>query len=79
MPAAGPAMTRAEFKAERDMMEEVRSRVWIHILQGESPKAMLDAGVLNGLPRTWKDPQKFLNDAATGMFAHHNKLDPSVV
>src|SRR5204863_2161564 len=28
VPAAGLPMTRAEFKAERDMMEEVRSRVW---------------------------------------------------
>jgi glyoxylase-like metal-dependent hydrolase (beta-lactamase superfamily II) len=79
VPAAGPVMTRAEFKAERDMMEEVRSRVWKHVLQGESPKEMLDAGVLNGLPRSWKDPQKFLYDAAKGMFAHHNKLDPSVI
>src|SRR5262252_3242506 len=56
VPAAGPVMTRAEFKAERDMMEEVRSRVWKHVLQGESPTEMLEAGVLNGLPRTWKDP-----------------------
>jgi glyoxylase-like metal-dependent hydrolase (beta-lactamase superfamily II) len=79
VPASGPPMTRAEFKAERDMMEEVRSRVWKHVLQGESPNEMLEAGVLNGLPRTWKDPYKFLNDAAKGMFAHHNKLDPSVV
>jgi glyoxylase-like metal-dependent hydrolase (beta-lactamase superfamily II) len=79
VPAAGPVMTRAEFKAERDMMEEVRSRVWKRTLQGESPKEMLEAGVLKGLPRTWKDPYKFLNDAAKGMFAHHNKLDPSVV
>jgi cyclase len=79
VPAAGPVMTRAEFKAERDMMEEVRSRVWKRTLQGDSPKEMLDAGVLKGLPRTWKDPYKFLNDAAKGMFAHHNKLDPSVV
>jgi glyoxylase-like metal-dependent hydrolase (beta-lactamase superfamily II) len=79
VPAAGPVMTRAEFKAERDIMEEVRSRVWKRTLQGDSPKEMLDAGVLTDLPRTWKDPFKFLNDAAKGMFAHHNKLDPSVV
>ncbi len=79
VPASGPVMTRAEFKAERDMMEEVRSRVWKRTLQGESPREMLEAGVLNGLPRTWKDPFKFLYDAAKGMFAHHNKLDPSVV
>jgi glyoxylase-like metal-dependent hydrolase (beta-lactamase superfamily II) len=79
LPAAGPVMTRAEFKAERDMMEEVRSRVWKQTLQGDSPKDMLEAGVLKGLPRIWKDPYKFLDDAAKGMFAHHNKLDPSVV
>lgn len=79
VPAAGPAMTRAEFKAERDMMEEVRSRVWARILKGDSPQDMLEGGVLKGLARTWKDPYKFLYDAAQGMFAHHNKLDPSVI
>jgi glyoxylase-like metal-dependent hydrolase (beta-lactamase superfamily II) len=79
VPAAGPVMTRAEFKAERDMMEEVRSRVWKRTLQGDSPREMLDFGVLKDLPRTWKDPFKFLYDAAKGMFAHHNKLDPAVI
>ena len=79
VPAAGSPMTRAEFKAERDMMEEVRSRVWQRTLKGDSPDEMLAGGVLNGLRRTWKDPHKFLYDAAQGMFAHHNKLDPSVI
>ena len=79
VPAAGLPMTRAEFKAERDMMEEVRSRVWARILKGDSPADMLKNGVLNGLPRTWKDPYRFLYDAAQGMFAHHNKLDPAVI
>jgi len=79
VPAAGPVMTRAEFKAERDMMEEVRSRVWKQVLQGDGPKDMFEGGVLKGLARTWKDPYKFLYDAAKGMLAHHNKLDPSVV
>jgi len=79
VPGYGPAMTRAEFKAERDLMEEVRTRVWKRTLQGDSPKDMLEGGVLNGLARTWKDPYKFLNDAAKGMFAHHNKLDPAVI
>jgi glyoxylase-like metal-dependent hydrolase (beta-lactamase superfamily II) len=79
VPAAGLPMTRAEFNDERDMMEEVRSRVWARTLKGDSPGDMLQAGVLNGLRRTWKDPQRFLYDAAQGMFAHHNKLDPSVI
>jgi len=79
VPASGPIITRAEFKAERDMMEEVRSRVWKQVLQGDSPKDMLQAGVLKGLARTWKDPYKFLYDAGKGMWAHHNKLDPSLI
>ena len=79
VPASGPIMTRAEFKAERDMMEEVRSRIWKQTLKGDSPKDMLEGGVLMGLARTWKDPYKFLYDAAKGMFAHHNKLDPAVI
>ena len=79
VPAAGRPMTRAEFKEERDMMEEVRSRVWARTLKGDSPADMFQGGVLNGLRRAWKDPHKFLYDAAQGMFAHHNKLDPSVV
>jgi len=79
VPAFGPIMTRAEFKAERDMMEEVRSRVWKQTIQGDSPREMLEAGVMKGLSRTWKDPSKFLYDVAKGMFAHHNKLDQSVI
>ena len=79
VPAYGPVMTRAEFKAERDMMEEVRARLWKQVREGDGPKEMLEAGVLNGLPRTWKDPYRFLYDAAKGLWAHHSKLDHNVV
>jgi cyclase len=79
VPAYGPVMTRAEFKAERDIMEEVRARLWKQVREGEGPKEMLEGGVLNGLPRTWKDPYRFLYDAAKGLWAHHSKLDPNVV
>ena len=79
VPAYGPVMSKAEFKAERDMMEEVRERLFKQIKQGDGPKDMLEGGVLKGLPRTWKDPYKFLYDAAKGLWAHHNKLDRTVV
>ena len=79
VPAYGPIMTRAEFKAERDLMEEVRSRLWNLVREGDGPKEMLEAGALKGLARTWQDPQKFLYDAAKGLWAHHNKLDHNVV
>jgi cyclase len=79
VPAYGPVMTKAQFKAERDMMEEVRARLFTTVREGDGPKDMLEAGVLKGLPRTWKDPDKFLYDAAKGLWAHHDKLDPNVV
>jgi glyoxylase-like metal-dependent hydrolase (beta-lactamase superfamily II) len=79
VPAYGPVMTKAEFKAERDMMDEVRARLFKQVREGDGPKDMLSEGVLNGLPRTWKDPYKFLYDAAKGLWAHHDKLDPNVV
>lgn len=79
VPAYGPVMSKAEFKAERDMMEEVRARLFKTVREGDGPKDMLEAGVLKGLPRTWKDPEKFLYDAAKGLWAHHDKLDPNVV
>jgi glyoxylase-like metal-dependent hydrolase (beta-lactamase superfamily II) len=79
VPAYGPVMTRAEFKAERDMMEEVRARLFKQVREGEGPADMLEEGILKGLPRAWQDPRKFLYDAAKGLWAHHDKLDPNVV
>ncbi len=66
VPAYGPVMTRAEFKAERDVMEEIRARLFKQVREGDGPKDMLEEGVLKGLPRTWKDPDKFLYDACQG-------------
>jgi glyoxylase-like metal-dependent hydrolase (beta-lactamase superfamily II) len=79
IPAYGPAMSKAEFKAERDMMEEVRQRIYDRVKGGEGPQDMLEGGALDGLPRKWKDPAKFLYAAAKGGWAYHDKLGPNVV
>jgi cyclase len=79
VPGTGPVMTWAEFKAERELMEIVRQRLFKQIRQGDGPQDMVDGGVLNGLARTWKDPYKFLYAAARGLWGNHNKLDPDVV
>ena len=79
VPAYGPIMSKAEFKTERDMMEEVRDRLFKQVREGDGPKDMLAGGVLKGLARTWKDPDKFMYDAAKGCWAHHDKLGPNVV
>jgi len=79
VPGSGPVMTRAEFKDERELMEEVRQRLFKQVREGEGPQEMLEGGVLKGLARTWKDPYKFLYAAAKGLWGNHNKLDPNVV
>ena len=79
VPGSGPVMTWAEFKAERELMEVVRQRLFKQIRQGDGPQDMVDGGVLKGLARTWKDPHKFLYAAARGLWGNHNKLDPDVV
>jgi len=61
------------------MMDEIRSRMFKLVREGEGPKDMLDEGVLKGLARTWKDPDTFVYDAAKGLWAHHDKLDANVV
>ena len=58
---------------------EVRKRLFDQVREGEGPKDMLERGVLKGLARTWNDPDRFLYDAAKGLWAHHDKLGPNVV
>jgi len=79
VPGTGPVMTRAEFKAEREVMEVVRQRVFKQVMAGDGPQDMLDAGVMKDLARTWKDPYKFLYSACKGAWGNNNKLDQSVV
>ena len=80
VPGFGPVMTRAQLQAERDMMNTIYERAVDRVRQGDYVEDMLKkSGVLNGLPRTFRDPQKFLHDVHKGMWAHHNKLNPNVV
>ncbi len=37
---------------------------------------MLDAGLMKGLSRTFRDPFRFAYDAHKGYWAHHNSLSP---
>ena len=79
VPGFGPVMTKAQLKAERDVMKTLYDRTADLVREGDEATDMLNAGVLNGLGRTWKDPQRFLYDLQKGLWAHHNKLSPDVV
>jgi glyoxylase-like metal-dependent hydrolase (beta-lactamase superfamily II) len=79
VPGYGAVMSRADLQAERDMMKTVYDRAVDRVRQGDDATDMVKAGVLNDLPRTWKDPQGFLYDVQKGLWAHHNKLAANVV
>jgi glyoxylase-like metal-dependent hydrolase (beta-lactamase superfamily II) len=79
VPGYGSVMSRAELKAERDMMAAIYDRTVDRVREGDSPEDMLKAGVMNGLARTFHDPNKLLYDVHKGLWAHHNKLAPNVV
>jgi glyoxylase-like metal-dependent hydrolase (beta-lactamase superfamily II) len=79
VPGFGAVMTRTQLQAERDVMKTIYDRTVDRVRQGDYVEDMLKAGVMNGLARTWKDPQRFLHDVHKGLWAHHNKLDANVV
>jgi cyclase len=79
VPGYGAVMSRADLQAECDMMKTVYDRAVDRVRQGDDAADMVKAGVLNDLPRTWKDPHRFLYDLQKGLWAHHNKLAANVV
>jgi glyoxylase-like metal-dependent hydrolase (beta-lactamase superfamily II) len=79
VPSYGPVVGRAQVQAEYDLMKQLFDLFVVHIRLGESADDMLKAGVMNGLPRKFEDPHKFLYDAHKGFWAHHNKLMPDIV
>ena len=79
VPAFGPVVGRAEVQAEHDLMTTIFDRFVVTLRQGQTAADMLKGGVLDGLPRKFADPGKFLYDAHKGFWAHHNKLMPDIV
>ena len=79
VPSYGPAIGRAEVQAEHDLMKTIFDRMVVNLRLGQTADDMLKAGLLDGLPRTFEDPAKFLYDAHKGFWAHHNKLVNDIV
>jgi glyoxylase-like metal-dependent hydrolase (beta-lactamase superfamily II) len=79
IPSVGPVIDRAALQAEHNLMLSIFDRMVVNLRLGQTPDGMLKAGVLDGLPRTFEDPAKFLYDAHKGLWAHHNKLMNDIV
>jgi glyoxylase-like metal-dependent hydrolase (beta-lactamase superfamily II) len=79
VPGVGPPVERAEVQAEHDLLLAIFDRMVVNLRLGQTADDMLKAGLLDGLPRTFQDPAKFLYDAHKGFWAHHNKLMNDIV
>jgi cyclase len=79
VPSYGPVMSRAQLQAERDMMLELYDRTTLLTTQGHSAQDMLDAGVMNEVPRRFEDPYRFLYDVAKGHWAHYTNFGGNIV
>jgi glyoxylase-like metal-dependent hydrolase (beta-lactamase superfamily II) len=75
----GGPISRQQVKTERDAMEKVFERISAAMLKGSSTEDMQKARLLDGLPRSWSNPDKALYDAHKSMWAHYNKLSNSIV
>jgi len=74
VPSVGPVVGRTELQAEHDMTLVLYDRMLELVRKGMSAEAQLAAGLLEGLYRTFDDPQQFAYDAYKGYWAHHNSL-----
>jgi cyclase len=79
VPGFGPVIGRKELQAEHDLMLALFTRTAELMRKGYRTQDMLEAGILRDSGRSWADPQKFMNDAHKGMWAHHNTLSHDIV
>ncbi len=79
VPAYGPVMTRAQLKAERDMMAHLYDRTTELTDHGRSAQDMLEAGVLKEVNREFQDPYRFLYDVSKGLWAHYTNFGGNIV
>lgn len=79
VPAGGPVLSQAGLAAEAAMTRTLYERLNDLIRSGCSAECMADEGALDGLGRTWQDPQAFLYAAYKGLWAHHYNLAPDIL
>jgi cyclase len=77
--ATGAVISRTEVKTERDALEKVFDRMSDAMRKGFTTEDMQKGKLLDGLARTWANPDKFIYDAHKSMWAHYNKLSHTIV
>ena len=77
--ATGGVLSRAEVKTENEALTAMFDRVSEAMRKGFTTEDMQRGKLLDGLARTWADPDKALYDAHKSMWAHYNKLSHTIV
>jgi glyoxylase-like metal-dependent hydrolase (beta-lactamase superfamily II) len=77
--STGGVISRAQVQIEMDAMTQVFDRVSDAMRKGMTTEDMQQGKLLDGLARTWADPDKALYDAHKSMWAHYNKLSHTIV
>ena len=77
--STGGVISRTEVKTEHDAMVTAFDRVSETFRKGFTTEDMQKARILDGLPRTWADPDKFIYAAHKGIWAHYNKISHTIV
>ncbi len=60
-------------------MVRIYERMTELMRKGYTTDAMFEAGVVEGLGRTWQDPYRFVYAAHKGLWAHHNTISHDIV
>lgn len=79
VPSYGPVMSRAELEAEREVLATLYDRVNPLFRRGRSASDFIKEGALDGLARTFNDPDKLMYDIHKGLWGHQDALSHDIV
>jgi glyoxylase-like metal-dependent hydrolase (beta-lactamase superfamily II) len=70
VPGTGPVQTRADLKAEHDMLAAMHDKVWALMRKGMTASEILAAKASADFDAKWGDPQQFITSAYQGIYGH---------
>jgi glyoxylase-like metal-dependent hydrolase (beta-lactamase superfamily II) len=74
IPGSGPVQTRADLKAQHEMLVTLRDRLAKMMRQGMGAEDMLASGATKEFDARWGDPALFLSTTYRGMWIHVREL-----
>ncbi|HEV2702976.1 MAG TPA: hypothetical protein VGV09_15200, partial [Steroidobacteraceae bacterium] len=70
IPGGGPVQTRADLKAEHDMLAAMHEKVWALMRKGMTASEILAAKASADFDPKWGDPKQFITCAYQGIYGH---------